>query len=90
MDELAEVPDAVLSQPMSTPEEIAELVLDGATRGARELVARRLGGYLTTLGYLFPTLRRALMPVMERRGRRARERYLARAGNGGGGGGGST
>jgi len=38
-----------------------------------------MGAYLTTLGYLFPGLRRALVPVMERRGRRAKERYRARA-----------
>jgi len=79
MDELDQVPDLVLSQPMATADEVARLILDSAADGKRERVVRRMGGYLTTLGYLFPGLRRALVPVMERRGRRAKERYRARA-----------
>jgi hypothetical protein len=34
-----------------------------------------MSGYLATLGYLFPALKRVLTPVMERRGRQAKERY---------------
>ena len=75
MDQLDEVPDLVLSQPMSSPDQVASLILDCAADGKRERVVHRVGGYLTTIGYLFPALRRALVPVMERRGRRARLRY---------------
>jgi hypothetical protein len=78
MDDLDDVPDLVFSQPLATPDEIAALVLDAAFDGRRERVPSRVGGYLATLGYLFPAFRRALTPMMERRGRRARERYRAR------------
>jgi short-subunit dehydrogenase len=80
MGELDSVPDIVLSQPLATPDEIAALVLDSAADGRRERVASRMSGYLTTLAGVFPGLRRALGPMMERRGRRARERYRSRAG----------
>jgi short-subunit dehydrogenase len=78
MDDLETVPDLVLSQPLSTADEIAALILDCAADGRQERVAPQMSGYLTTLGYLFPALRRALLPVMKRQGRRAKERYLER------------
>jgi short-subunit dehydrogenase len=79
LDELDEVPDIVLSQPMSTAAEIADLILACAADGKVERTAPVLSGYLATLGYLFPMVRRVLTPVMERRGRKARERYRQRA-----------
>ncbi len=78
MDELETVPDLVLSQPMSTADEVAALILDCAADGRAERVAPRVSGYLTTIGYLFPALRRALLPLMKRQGRRAKKRYMAR------------
>lgn len=78
LDQLDEVPDVVLSQPMSTAAEIAALVLDCAADGRVERTAPRVSGYLATLGYLLPAVRRALMPVMERRGRQIKERYKQR------------
>jgi short-subunit dehydrogenase len=80
VDELDIVPDLVLSQPMATPDQVAALVVDCAADGRPERLASRMSGYLTTLGYLFPNLRRAVQPLMERRGRRAKRRYRARAG----------
>jgi short-subunit dehydrogenase len=77
-EELADVPDLSLSQPISTAARIAELVVASAADGQRERVPFRLGGYLTTLGYLFPALGRALTPMMAARGRRQRARLLAR------------
>lgn len=79
MDDLDEVPDIVLSQPMSTPDQVAQLIVDSAADGKRERVVRRMGGYLTTLGYLFPGLLRRFVPAMERRGRKNKQRYRARA-----------
>jgi hypothetical protein len=38
----------------------------------------RRGGHLATLGYLFPQRRRLVEPMLERRGRRAKDRYRAR------------
>lgn len=79
LTDLEHVPDLVFSQPMSTAEEIAALVLQAAVDGAREKTPSRSTRYLTTFGYLFPTVRRALTPLLEQRGRAAKERYLRRA-----------
>ena len=78
MDDLEHVPDLVFSQPMSTSAEIAILILDSATDGRPERMRPRLGGHLATLAYLFPRLRRALVPVLEAKGRRAKARFAAR------------
>ncbi|MCA9656416.1 MAG: SDR family oxidoreductase [Myxococcales bacterium] len=74
---LEEVPDLVFSQPMSTADEIAELVIECAADGRVERMRPRLGGYLATLGYLLPSLRRVLLPTLERKGRAAKARYIA-------------
>ena len=72
------VPPLVFSQPMSTAEEIADLVLDSAADGARERTKPALIGKLATLGYLMPALRRVLLPAMERKGAREKKKYIAR------------
>ena len=36
---------------------------------------------MATLGYLFPALRRALVPMLERKGRAAKQRFAARRGS---------
>jgi hypothetical protein len=78
MDELDTVPDMVLSQPLATADQVAASVLDSAADGRRERLTHRMSGVLTTAAYLFPSLQRALTPLMERRGRRAKERYRSR------------
>lgn len=80
MEDLDNVPDLVFSQPMSTAEQIAALVLECAVDGRVERMRPVLGGRLATLGYLFPALRRALVPMMERKGRAAKQRFRARNG----------
>jgi len=80
MQDLDHVPDLVFSQPMSTADEIAELVIECAVDGRPERMRPRLGGHLATLGYLFPALRRALLPIMERKGRAAKQRFRERNG----------
>jgi short-subunit dehydrogenase len=80
MEDLDHVPDLVFSQPMSTAEQIAGLVVECAVDGRVERMRPELGGRLATLGYLFPALRRALVPVMERKGRAAKQRFRARSG----------
>jgi short-subunit dehydrogenase len=79
LGDLDRVPDVVFSQPMSTAEEVARLVVSCALDGARERVPHTASRLTTTLGYLFPTIRQRLMPLMERRGRAAKERYRQRA-----------
>jgi len=79
MDALDEMPDIVFSQPMSTPDEIADLVLQSAADGKRERVKPALGARLATLGYLLPGMRRALKPRLEAKGRKEKAKYRARS-----------
>ncbi|MBI5504137.1 MAG: SDR family oxidoreductase [Deltaproteobacteria bacterium] len=74
--EIEEVPDIVFSQPMSTAEEVAALVLDCAADGALERTCPQLSGYMATAGYLIPQLPRLLRPLLEYQGRAAKERYI--------------
>jgi hypothetical protein len=76
MDSLETVSDLTLSQPMSTADEVAAAVLDCAADGRIERAMPPLSGVLTTLGYVSPSLRRWLKPVMERKGARARRTLL--------------
>jgi hypothetical protein len=68
------VPALVFSQPMST----ADLVLASADDRLRERTKPAFSGKLATMGYLFPSLRRTLLPALERKGRAAKKKYLAR------------
>ncbi len=79
LTDLEHVPDLVFSQPMSTAEDIAALVVEAARGGARETTPSLGSRYATTFGYLFPAVRRAFTPLLERRGRAAKERYVRRA-----------
>jgi short-subunit dehydrogenase len=79
MTDLDRVPDLVFSQPMSTAAQIAALVLDSAADGRRERTPSRGSSLVTTFGYLFPALRSRLTPLLERRGRAAKETFRRRA-----------
>lgn len=76
LDDVEEVPDVVFSQPMSTAEEVAALVLDCAADGTLERTCPQLTGYLATAGYLLPQLPRLLRPILQYQGRVAKGRYL--------------
>lgn len=80
LSNIDEVPDLVLSQPMSSANEVATLILKCAQDGRMERTIPRSSGYLCTLGYLFPRIARALKPLLERRGRLVKQRYRARLG----------
>jgi hypothetical protein len=78
MENLEEVPDLVFAQPMSTAEDVARLILDCAADGTPERVIPQITGYLATAGYLFPALRSVMVPMMERRGKQAKDEYRKR------------
>jgi short-subunit dehydrogenase len=79
MSELDAVTDLTMSQPL----DVAALVVACAADGKLERATPRMSGVLATLGYLSPSLRRWLRPMLERRGRRNKARLRAqRAGNG--------
>jgi short-subunit dehydrogenase len=78
MKTIDEMPDIVFSQPMSTADEIADLVLQSAADGKRERVKPAIGARLATLGYLLPAMRRALKPRLEAKGRKEKAKYRVR------------
>lgn len=75
LSDIDAVTDLTFSQPMSSPEEIAELVLACVTDGQTERTKPASTRVMTTLGYLFPSLPRHLRPLLAARGRRAKARY---------------
>ncbi len=79
MDELDEVTDISLAQPMSSAAEVAEAVFRVAEGERIEVKMPRVSGFLAGVVYHFTGLRRAMAPLMERRGRKAREQYKLRA-----------
>ncbi len=79
MSDIDEVSDLTFSQPMSTARGVAEGVLQVAAGDKIDLKMPRISGLLGDIGYLFPALKRALRPMLERRGRKAKKFYKARA-----------
>lgn len=75
LSDIDAVTDLTFSQPMSTPEEIAGLVLDCLADGRTERTRPASTRVMTTLGYLFPALPRYLRPLLAAKGRRAKARY---------------
>ena len=49
-----------------------------ASDGAPERVMPQVTGYLATAGYLFPALRSLMLPIMERQGKAAKQKYRER------------
>lgn len=75
MSEIDQVEDIVFSQPMSSAQQVADAILSCARGETVEISLPRASGWLTTISYLFPTLRRALRPALYRKGRKAKEKY---------------
>lgn len=72
------VADITFSQPLSTADEVAQVVMDLAVNDKRERSMPPASGLLTTLSYLFPRLGRWLRPALLRRGRRVKQRIKAK------------
>ena len=78
MSEIDKVEDIVFSQPMSSAQQVADAIVSVARGEAIEISLPRASGWLTTVSYLFPKLRRALRPALYRKGRKAKEQYKQR------------
>ena len=72
-----DVPPIVFSQPMSTAARVADAVIASIESAREEVDVPHLSGKLATLGYLSPALMAMLRPVLERRGARNKERFMA-------------
>ncbi|MEM9302398.1 MAG: SDR family NAD(P)-dependent oxidoreductase [Pseudomonadota bacterium] len=80
MDDIDEVSDLTFSQPISTAEEVADAIVALVDNDTTDLPMPAVSGWLTTLSYLAPWLGRKLRPLLERRGRRTKERLKAERG----------
>lgn len=72
MDNIDRVADITFSQPLSTADEVAEVIMNLCLNDKRERSMPPISGLLTTMSYLFPWLGRALQPMLLRRGRRVK------------------
>lgn len=78
MNDLDGVPDYVFSQPMSTAEQVAELIVQCAKDGKRERTIPLIAATSARVGSMFPVLTRILRPLYKKRGARVKERYRNR------------
>ena len=78
MSEIDQVEDIVFSQPMSSAQQVADAIISVARGEAIEISLPRASGWLTTVSYLLPALRRALRPALYRKGRKAKQQYKQR------------
>ena len=78
MSEIDQVEDIVFSQPMSSAQQVADAIVSCARGDAVEISLPRSSGWLTTVSYLFPALRRALRPKLYSKGRKAKAQYKQR------------
>ncbi len=79
MDNINDVEDIVYSQPMSTAEEVAESIIAITQGNNLEIAMPQSSGWLATLGYLLPSLRRKLRPALYKKGRKNKDKYRHRA-----------
>ncbi|MES1924597.1 SDR family oxidoreductase [Salinisphaera sp. T31B1] len=75
LSDIDAVSDITFSQAMSSPEQIADLVLACAADGRIERSRPATARLMATVGYLIPALPRLLRPWLSARGRRAKARY---------------
>lgn len=78
MDDIDQVEDIVFSQPMSTADQVAEAILNLAQGKQTEIAMPLASGWLTTLSYLLPGMRRSLRPALYRKGHKAKQKYRQR------------
>jgi hypothetical protein len=78
LDELDDVPNIVFANPMSSADEVAALIVESAIDGRRERTIPARTGALARFAAAVPSLRRALGPAMERRGKAAKAAFRVR------------
>ena len=82
MEDIDTVTDLTFSQPMSTAEQVADAIVSLVDDNTLDRPMPRVSGYLTTISYLFPRVGRALRPMLEKKGRKTKERLKAERGQG--------
>ena len=75
--DIGKTADITLSQPMSTAEDVAQTILDLCGNNVREVAMPKLTGILTMGNNLFPWVGRQMRPLLEKKGRRFKEKFKA-------------
>lgn len=78
MDEIDKVEDIVYSQPMSSAQQVADVVVRLAQGESIEIAMPWFSGKLTTVGYLFPKFRRLSRGLLYKIGRKNKDKYRQR------------
>ena len=78
MSNIDEVADITFSQPLSTADEVAQVIMNLVVNDKRERSMPPLSGALTTLSYLFPGLGKRLRPALLRKGQRVKRQLKAK------------
>ncbi|RFF29840.1 SDR family NAD(P)-dependent oxidoreductase [Wenzhouxiangella sediminis] len=74
MDDIDGATDLTFSQPVSTAEQVAAVIVRAVDDGPGDYPMPKASGYLTTISYLFPRIGRALRPMLEKKGARTKAR----------------
>ncbi len=75
LDEIENTHDMVYSPPVSTPKEIAELIVRSAIEGKMERIKPIHIGVLAKIGFLLPQLSKLVKPIMEKQGAARKKKY---------------
>ncbi len=76
MENIEKVHDLVFSTSVSSPDEIAELILQSAKDGKMERIKPVHTGVLAKIGFLIPWLKTILLPFMIKDGKRRKNKYI--------------
>ena len=77
MSNIDNVADITFSQKLSTADEVADEIMAVCKNDKREVCMPPSGGLMTTLTYLFPSLGRMALPVLQKKGREVKRRLKA-------------
>lgn len=83
MDDIDGATDLTFSQPVSTAEQVAAVIVRAVDDGPGDYPMPKVSGYLTTISYLFPRIGRALRPMLEKKGARTKARLKREKRSGG-------
>lgn len=76
MENIEKLNDLVFSPPVSTPEEIAKLIIKSAEDGKMERIKPVHNGILAKIGFLLPTVKKLVLPIMKKQGEKRKRKYL--------------
>ena len=76
MENIEKLNDLVFSPPVSTPLEIAELIIKSAEDGKMERIKPIHTGVLAKIGFLLPPIKKLVIPIMKKQGKDRKRKYM--------------